>query len=409
MRRTVRITIFLCACIAMGRSISNAQLKEAISPLDLSSLKSSVKPSLKDIDTRTFATDGPVNPKDYYVGAGDVIGVNVWSTSPTEYRLVVTPEGSLLVPNVGEVIVRGHTLEEVKQEVSKVVARKYTHAEVTVTLVSPRMITVEIMGHVLSEGKKEVTALQRTDNLIALSNTFPSDRLTVEDYGRELDRLRRSYSERKTVIRGRDGTVTRVDLPKYRATGENRFNPYLREGDVVYVPERWDMNNTIAVFNALMSNANFEFIEGDSLSGLVTMALGTNSETEPEHAYLARLGPDGNTMDSVEVNLRNVKAGTASDIALRPGDRLVIPKRVDPRANYRVTISGEVAHEGTYPITRSHTRLSEVIRQSGGVTTMANLFGATLRRYPSGNEGSGEHMEFERLLAQRASLHGEDT
>lgn len=47
--------------------------------------------------------------------------------------------------------------------------------------------------------------------------------------------------------------------------------------------------------------------------------------------------------------------------------------RAEERGDYRVMVSGEVVHPGTYPITKHSTRLTDIIRMAGGFTLDAEL------------------------------------
>ena len=406
----MKISLTLAAVFLISVSASQAQFKDPFGTTDLSSLKGELKTPQVKMDTRqAVPLDAPVDPAEYSVGPGDQLGVSIWSSAPLEYQLMITPEASLLIPTVGVIDVRGLTLEQVKKKVAQAASRRYVNADISVTLLVPRKVAVSISGFVLDEGKKETYAVERVDDLIALSNKFPSERLTVDEYAQQLLQLRRGTSDRHIVVRRRDGSMRHVDLVRYRITGEGKYNPYLSEGDNVYVPERKDVNNTIAVFGARMAGAEFEFVPGDSLSRLVSMALGFSETADPEHAYLSRLSVDGQRMDTLRIDARAIAEGKAKDIALQPGDRLVIPQRPEMRQNYRVHIDGAVRWPGTYPITLGSTRLSEAIRNAGGLTTLANLKGASLLRYPLPDAPSSDMLLTEQLLSRRTALSLEDS
>lgn len=403
---------FLLMAFLMPWSGARAQEQEKALPSmpDVTTLRSEINQQTKVPEMRaSVPLDAPVNAQEYVVGPGDVLGLNVWGTSPIERQLTVTPEGTLLIPGVGSVDVTNETLQKVKEKVVRRASQKYLRSEITVTLLTPRKISVQIAGYVIDEGKKNVYAVQRVDDLIAMSNAFPSDRLTVTEYAQQLTRLRSATSDRHIMVRSRDGSMRNIDLVKYRITGNGKYNPYLCEGDNVYVPERTDEDNTIAVFGARVASANFEFVPGDSLSGLISMGLGFADAGDPEHAFLSRLSPDGRRMDTLHVDARAIAEGSGKDIALRPGDRLVIPRQPEMRQNYRVRVEGAVARPGTYPITLANTRLSEAIRNAGGILKGANLKGATLLRFRLEAHPDQEAMSNEQLLSKRTSLSVEDS
>ena len=353
--------------------------------------------------------DAPLVASEYFVGPGDELSVNIWSSPPASHSLTITPEGLLVIPEVGTANVRGLTLEQAKERVVQIVRKRVLSSEVTVSLLTPRKVTVQIIGFVLHEGLHEINAVERVDRLIAKANVFPSDLMTIEEYETKILQMRQAMSERKILVRSRDGSRQQVDLVRYRITGQGKYNPYLREGDVVYVPNRTDLQNSIGVFGGVMSAASFEHVEGDSLSHLVQMAFGFPVGADPVHAVLTRLSRNGRRMDTLHVDARAVVEHRADDIALLPGDRLVIPALPDARLNYRVELKGEVVAPGMYPITRDSTRLTTIIRQAGGFTREANLKGARLIRSAVSPDDPTQQLQNEWLLSRRAGISVEDT
>ncbi|MEK7250624.1 MAG: hypothetical protein AAB209_09400, partial [Bacteroidota bacterium] len=84
----------------------NAQLQSNISLPDLLKMRPDVKPDASQISVKSVPLDAPVDPAEYYVGSGDVFVLNVWSSMPVEHQVTVTPEATLLIPNVGVLDVR---------------------------------------------------------------------------------------------------------------------------------------------------------------------------------------------------------------------------------------------------------------------------------------------------------------
>ncbi|HXG00725.1 MAG TPA: polysaccharide biosynthesis/export family protein, partial [Bacteroidota bacterium] len=160
------VAFLVCVGTLIGLP-ARAQLPGSLSIPDLLKMRPETRTDVAQITGKSFALDAPVDPAEYVVGPGDVFALNIWSSMPVEHQLTVTPEGTLLIPNVGVAQVRDQTLEQVKKTVAAMVARRYTNSEVTLTLLAPRKIVVQISGDVLNETKFEMNSLQRVDNLIA--------------------------------------------------------------------------------------------------------------------------------------------------------------------------------------------------------------------------------------------------
>lgn len=401
--------LVLCLFAAgTGHAQGSTTSKMPVTFPDLQGLKQSLPGQSKGIDAyEAVPVDAPVNAAEYMVGPGDKLSLNVWSSSPSEHTVTVSPEGLILVPAVGVVNVNDMTLARARASIAEIVGKKYVKAEVTLTLLVPRKISVTIAGRVPREGRKSVYASQRVTDLIEQSMDLPAGQMDVREYEDHLNKMRFAVSERRIRVQRRTGEIVPVDLVRYRISGQGRFNPYLREGDVVYIPGRSDADNVIGIFGGTMSHANFEFVDGDSLSMLIAMGMGFPADADPEHALLMRLPGSGVRMDSLRVDARAIAAGRAPDIALQPGDRLVVPRKPQTAGNFRVQLDGEVLRPGRYPITRAHTTLREVIRMAGGFTPNANLSGAVVYRLKSDEQKLVE--ERDALLAQRATLPAQDT
>ena len=403
--KTWLLSVLLCASIIP----LNAQFQSGVSLPDLLRMKPDVKSDVSQIGARSVPLDSPVNPAEYFVGPGDMLALNIWSSAPAEYQLTVTPEASLLIPTVGAVDVRDQTLESLKKSVAKLVGKRYPNAEVTLTLLAPRKIVVQITGEVLNETKFELTSLQRVDNLIASANELPQGTKDVKESMEEVLRARQSVSLRNIIIQRRNGVKLRVDLVKYQTTGEGKYNPYLREGDQVFVPARYVIGTSIGVFGGVRLSGNFEFVEGDSLADLIAMGFGFKATADSQSAVLTRLSPDGNRMEAIDVNPLAILTRREPDIALRPGDRLIVKEIPESRQSYIVVIDGEVQRPGRYPITSHATKLSEIINASGGFTGEANIKAATLTRARVSPQSAPEEIALEQLLSSRSNLGLQDT
>lgn len=388
--------------------MASAQISSTPSLQDLLKMRSEASADQSQLTIKPTAVDAPVNPAEYYVGPGDVLALNIWSSMPVAHQLTVTPEGTLLIPNVGVVDVKERTLAEAKANVSRKVGARYPNAEVTLTLITPRRVVVQVTGAVLNEIKFEMSALNRVDNLIAAANALPGNVTDSRFFLEHVVPLRSSYSLRHIIIQRRTGEHLRADLLKYMITGKDRYNPYLREGDQVYVPPKRNYAYAIGISGSIRQPGSFEYVPGDSLTDLVALGFGFRSIADSTKGVLSRQTADGK-MEEVFVNPAAIIAGIEPNIALQPGDRLFIKQRVIIPDAYFVGVDGEVRQTGQYPITLKGTKLSEVLKSAGGFLPDANIRAATLTRARVSPQSSGEEIEREQLLSSRNNLGLTDT
>ncbi len=391
MRTVVFLVMTVCACrLAESQTQRPAKKPEGFE-LPLEDEKT-VLPSF--VQTAGVALESTINPEDYFVGPSDVIAVNIWMSPPVSLPLTVTPEGSLIVPSVGEVMVANLTLAQAKAKIAAAVRKQYVKAEITATLAKPRQIVINVAGRVLHPGVYILSGADRVDKAIEEANKL-SRLETQEDRKPVLDGM----STRHVVVKHRDGSEAKVDVPKYYATHENRWNPYLREGDVVVVPKKERITEAFAVYGQVNTPGRYEYVQGDSLLDAIKIAHGTTESAKADQTIFSRMNTDGQTLSTSIIDIPAIMAGASPNLQLRPGDRIIVQRRSESRGDFNVDIIGEVAQPGTYPITRSNTHLSEVIRQAGGITDQAALNSAQIFRQPL----YLDNIENERMM----SLHGE--
>lgn len=346
------------------------------------------------------ALESPVDPSKYFVGPSDVISVNVWTSPPLSYPLTVTPEGTLIVPTVGEIMVSDLSLAAAKEKILGEIRRKYLNVGVTATLVKPRPIVVSVVGAVLNTGLYTVNAIDRANRAISEADK-PARMQSPEDVQPVLE----SMSMRNILVKHRDGSENRVDLLKYFATKDDRWNPYLREGDIVVVTKKDPVKDKFAIYGQVNSVGRYELVPGDSLLDAIQIANGFTPQALTDRVIFSRMNDEGTALENRTVNIQAIMAGREPNIALQPGDRVIVNARVDLRQDYNVDVRGEVLYPGTYPITKNHTRLSEIIREAGGFTGYATLSSAIVTRQAYQREDA----ENERMLSLRGEINNDDS
>lgn len=359
---------------------------------------SGITPSLTA--PRGPALESTISPENYFVGPSDGFSVNIWTSPPLAFQLVVTPEGSLIVPTVGEIRVADMTLAAAKKKVLDEINKRYIRGGASVTLVTPRPILVTVRGLVLTEGTFAMAAYNRANRAVDEANKL--NPMYSAEY---LESLLKRMSTRRITVRHKDGTQTRVDVPKFLATKDDRWNPYLREGDVIVVPQNDFGKNVIGVYGAVNAPGRYEYAEGDSVKDALRIAYGFGPKAEVDSIEFSRQNLDGEIITRKIINGRAIMAGTEPDFPLQPGDRLLVRGGIDRRGDYRVAVNGEVVYPGTYPITRNSTHLADVIRAAGGFTESASLTSADVQR----QSVAPSDMEMERLESLRGGVAPDDS
>jgi protein involved in polysaccharide export with SLBB domain len=333
----------------------------------------------------TPAFEGAIDPEVYYVGPSDVISVNIWISPPLNFILTVTPEGSLIVPTVGEVKVADMSLAQAKKKVIGEIKKKYLSGDPSVTLISPRKILVTVNGAVPTPGRITLLATDRVES-------------AVRAFGA-------AVTNRNIILKRKDGTQQRVDIPRFYAAKEDKWNPFVRDGDELIVPRIDGGKNTIAIWGGIQVNGVFEFAEGDRFLDLIELGHGFTRRARRDSVLLYRYDTTGVKLKTSVINASAIVEGRDENIPLKRFDKVVVIEEYDPKENYFVIISGEVLFPGTYPIERECTKLSSIINNAGGFTRFASLQSAELLRASI----LPNELYLERLMSMRGSITPEDS
>ena len=346
---------------------------------DLISDKARLPGSLSADKTR-IGQDRDIDPDTYIVGPNDVLQLYIWGEFDKPYTLQIDPEGRVLIPTVGSFHISGLSLTAAKERLSTAVQNKYPGVEISISLVSMRFFTAYVTGAVLSEGSFTIHPTTRVADIINRAGGFRDRLQGIALPGQ--DATTRATGRRSIELIHRDGTSERVDLDMFLATGDLAHNPYVRMGDVVHVSFR---KHSVSIFGAVNEEGEYEFLPGDTLGDLVTLAKGLNRskplisaelwrfQEGTEQAEVIELGGDKETL--AELDFEQVR-----HTPLRPNDAIFIRAQSLWQSTHTVVISGEVRFQGRYRIEPGVTRIKDVVAAAGGLTDEASLIGARVIR-----------------------------
>ena len=118
-----------------------------------------------------------------------------------------------------------------------------------------------------------------------------------------------NFSLRGIVLKRANGNKIPVDLLKFRTTGDFKYNPYLKNDDVLIFPPNDISRNFFTVSGAVKKPGIFFFVDGDSLSNAIELAMGFNEAYKDINKIaISRVSYNGETMvtDTLDINA-NIK------------------------------------------------------------------------------------------------------
>jgi len=255
------------------------------------------------------------------------------------------------------------------------VSQVFTNVDLTFTLKRVRIFRVMISGEIKNPGVYLASAIDRVSELVQQAGGF-------------LDQA----SKRRIQIFRNDDTLA-VDLASFTILGKTEKNPFLQEGDIVFIPVLKDI---ISLFGEIYKNGDYEFIPGESLKDILLFTGGFKDNALLDSIEFARFNSNGEKIEKKIINWSK----EASKLYLEKDDRIMVRGKSKWHFKRGVTIEGEVNHPGYYSINHNETSLSQIIRFAGGFTDEASLIEAKVIRT---NETSKIDPEYERLKGMNPS------
>ena len=303
-------------------------------------------------------SSGPVD-QNYRLGPGDAVALLLTGETELAVQLDVTREGSIFIPDVGQIFVNSLTLAQLRDVLYTRLPRVYsgisrrpdarTKFDITVTRIRP--VSVRVIGEVGRPGAYQVSATGGVLNAI-----YEAGGISPGGSFRSV-----------TVRRGADSLGT-VDLYRYLLTGAAPTEMRLDGGDVVFVPVHGPQ---VKITGEVVRPAIYELRPGEGLRDLIRLAGGLSPRAATSNVTISRILPadqrtaTGRERTLVTADLKTVMDDAGPNPLLFADDSVTIfPVRGAPTG--AVMVAGSVWQPGTYRL-ETGMRLWDVIRTAGGL------------------------------------------
>lgn len=164
----------------------------------------------------------------------------------------------------------------------------------------------------------------------------------------------------------------------------------LKNEDVLYIPSKKDLleQQTLTIHGEVLYPGTYTYADNTTVEDLIIQAGGLTDAASVMKVDVSRRITDKQAI-SVSDTIANtfsfrLKDGFVIDgtpgFTLQPYDEVYVRTSPGFSAQKNVIVEGEVLFGGTYTLTKKTQRLSEIIKQAGGLTTTAYAKGARLER-----------------------------
>ena len=229
---------------------------------------------------------------------------------------------------------------------------------------------VSVVGAVKNPGVYHVPPTTKLSEVVALANYIQdatADSL-LAFYAKKPSTRNIKLTHKKEEIM--------IDLESFLLSGSAENNPYISDGDLIFVP---NLTHKYTVFGAVNREGEIEFLEGDRLSTAINLSLGIKAEAQLEEIEILRYN-NNHELELLNYNLAEALENpeTDADPLLKADDRIYIRSIPNFHEQKNIMLAGEVTYPGAYPITNNTTTLYDVLVQADGPTDEADLANAVV-------------------------------
>jgi protein involved in polysaccharide export with SLBB domain len=299
---------------------------------------------------------GPVG-ESYVLGPGDELLLVLTGDVELAYTLNVTREGTLVIPDVGQISVNGLSLAQLRERLFDRLGQVYSgvrrSADATtsfdLSLGRLRTNQIRVLGSVQRPGSYQISSVGTL-----LEALYSAGGPTEQG------------SFRRVLVQRSGEEAREVDLYPYLTRGDPGDDPRLQEGDVVFVPP---VGPQVTLRGFVRRPAIFELREGEGLPAVIQFAGGLLPDARVDRAQVDRILPPAERAGGVDrvlldAPLSQVMAGVTSFPLLAGDEVRVFP--VATRIRQRVSIEGAVWRPGAYQL-RPGSTVGSLVERAGGL------------------------------------------
>ena len=298
-------------------------------------------------------------PKNYRLGPGDEVIIDIFGANQVTLRNKISPEGSINVDVLGPLYLSGMTIEEANKYLKRKLAgiygglnRSSAGTDIRLSLGQIRSIQVNVLGDVNHAGTYVVSAFSTVFHVLYLAGG-------VVEPG----------SLRNITVNRAGKVVGEVDVYDFLMNGTRESDIRLEEGDVVMVKPYTCL---VKIGGEVKRPMYFEMKDGESLQDLIDYAGGFAGGAYTDNVTVVR-------QNGRNYEVRTVDAADFKGFRMQNGDEVTV-SQLNSYYENKLTISGAVYQPGTYEFGGEVKTVRQLVAKAGGVLPDAFLNRAVLHR-----------------------------
>ena len=291
-------------------------------------------------------------PKNYTLGAGDEVIIDIYGASQLNVRGTISPDGTVTIDGYGPVTLGGLTIIEATRRLKNTVGKRYQGSQIMLSLGQSRTITVNVMGEVVLPGSYQLSAFANVLNALYMAGGI-TDKGTL----------------RQIRVFRQNQLLSQIDLYSYLMDGVLDGDVRLEDGDVVIV-------NTYSALACIDGKVKrpmyYELKPDETLDRLLYFAGGFSGEAYTDAVRVMR---KNNGAQSVHT----IRNADFASFRLMDGDSIDVAA-ILPRLKNTVEIQGAVFRPGFYGLDENVTTIKSLVAAADGLSEDASATRAVLYR-----------------------------
>lgn len=285
-------------------------------------------------------------PRNYVLGPGDEVIVDIFGANQTTIRSIISPEGYINVDILGPIYLSGKTIESANSFLKNKLSQIYEglnggeeQTDIQISLGQVRSIQVSIIGEVPNPGTYQVSSLATVFHAMFQAGGVKEPG-TVRDI---------------KVVRN-NKTVASVDIYDFLVNGTRKNDIRLEDGDVIVVAP---YKNIVKVIGAVKRPLNFEMKDGETVADVLRYAGGFDKSAYSENVSVVR-------QNAHDIVVSLVESAQFGSFALKNGDEVEV-KKMDARYENRIIASGSLMLPGVFELNDEVNSVRKLVKKAGGL------------------------------------------
>ena len=277
--------------------------------------------------------------KEYLIGPGDVLKINVWKRPDLAGEHVVGPHGLITLPMIGVFKIGGMSRNAAAKAIKNLYLKYYDDPMVTVGIEEYKNNKVFVLGRVDNPGIIHFDGAITLMEALSMAGGLPTQDKSV-------------FLSKCYIVRGRDQIIW-VDLLRLLQKADMRANVRLANNDIVYIPD--SMDAAVFVMGEIEKPGSVT-IQTTQLTLLdaINLAGGPTENANIEEIRLIRKVRDGEGVKTVNLDTILAKGDFSQNYLLRDNDIIYLPRKGIATFNYyirqvdpllRTFITGTIVYE----------------------------------------------------------------